>query len=183
VPCVVGNHGRLTRKPRAKLRPLESFDWLIYAMMAREINDVRGIKEIKFAISEGADYRYPVYSSRYQLTHGDQFRGGSGISGLLSPLMLGHHRKSRREASKKRGYDYLLMGHWHQLRFMGPLVVNGSLKGYDEYAEVQNYEVEPPQQAFWLTDPEWGMTIQSPVHVLHEDEPWRQHEEALLPTP
>ena len=29
IPCVVGNHGRRTRKPRAKLRAKDNFDWFL----------------------------------------------------------------------------------------------------------------------------------------------------------
>lgn len=172
VPCVVGNHGRLSRKPVMKYRAQESFDFLIYHMLARHFR-IKGATEIEFAISEGADFKYQIYNTRYQLSHGDQFRGGTGIAGLFSPLMLGHHRKSRKEAAKKTPYDHLLMGHWHQLRDMYYIIVNGSLKGYDEFAEILNFDIEPPQQAFWLTDPTWGKTIFAPIHVLGDDEYWR----------
>ena len=172
VPCVVGNHGRLTYKPRMKHRAQDNFDFLIYHMLARHFR-TKGVKEIEFAISEGADFKYQLYKTRYQLSHGDQFRGGSGIAGIFSPLMLGHHRKSRKEAAKKTPYDHLLMGHWHQLRDMYYIIVNGSLKGYDEFAEIMNFDIEPPQQAFWLTDPQWGKTIFAPIHVLGDDEYWR----------
>ncbi len=174
VPCVVGNHGRYDRKPLSKFRAQENYDFLIYHMIARHFR--QEVKEgvISFAISEAADYRYPIYNTRYQISHGDQFRGGTGIAGLYSPLMLGHHRKSRREASKKKPYDHLLMGHWHTQRDMHYILVNGSLKGYDEYAETSNFDLEPPQQLFWLTDPEHGKTVVAPVHVLDPNEPWRK---------
>ena len=171
VPCVVGNHGRMDRKPRHKGRARDSFDYLIYNLLAREF---RGVREVSFGISPGADYRYTVYRTRYQLTHGDQFRGGSGIAGLLSPLMIGDHRKRKREQAVGTPYDYLIMGHWHQLSHFKGLIVNGSLKGYDEFAMNNNFDFEPPQQAFWLTDPEHGKTIDAPIHVLDDGEYWRQ---------
>lgn len=82
VPCVVGNHGRLDKKPRAKHRASESFDYLMYHMIARHF---RNSPEVTFGISTGSDFRYTIYNTRYQLTHGDQFKGGSGIAGMLSP--------------------------------------------------------------------------------------------------
>ncbi len=176
IPCVAGNHGRLTRKPRAKFRAQDNFDYLLYHMIARETRD---LDHVTWAISEGPDYRYDVYETKYCISHGDQFRGGSGIAGLFSPLMLGHHRKSRKEASKGRTYDHLVIGHWHQLRDMGPVIVNGSLKGADEYGEVSNFEIEQPEQALWLTDPQHGRTIFAPVHVAGEDEWWRSAKVAV----
>jgi UDP-2,3-diacylglucosamine pyrophosphatase LpxH len=97
-------------------------------MIARHF---KGEEEISFAISNSSDYRYKVYNTRFRITHGDQFKGGSGISGMLSPLMLGDHRK--REKSTGTPYDYLVMGHWHQQAHVMGIIVNGNLKGYDEW--------------------------------------------------
>lgn len=173
VPCVVGNHGRLDKKVRSKGRPTESFDYLMYHMIARHFANVDGIT---FGISADADYRYTIYKSRYHLTHGDQFRGGSGISGMLSPILLGDHRKRKREAATGSPYDYLVHGHWHQLAYFRNIISNGALKGYDEYAATNNFDFEQPQQAFWLTDPQWGKTINAPVHVLSSREGWQKQE-------
>lgn len=177
IPCVVGNHGRTSRKPKAKFRAQENYDWLLYHIIAREF---RSEKRVTFNIADGADLKYTLYGTRYQLTHGDQFRGGSGIAGLLSPLMLGDHRKRKRETAVGQPYDYLVMGHWHQLAHFKGLIVNGSMKGYDEYAQISNFDFEPPQQAFWLTDSRRGKTIDAPIHVLGDDEPWRAHEPHVI---
>jgi len=167
LPCVVGNHGRRQRKPHAKNRAQDNFDYFFYHLLAKLL---AGEKGISFAISEAADQPYVVYSTRYLLTHGDQFRGGSGIAGLLSPLMIGDARKRQREQAVRRPYDYMIMGHWHQLSFLRNLIVNGSLKGFDEYAYISNFHYEPPRQAFWLTDSIHGVTIQAPIHVASTDE-------------
>lgn len=173
IPCVVGNHGRLDQKPVAKFRAQENFDWLLSHLIARNFE---GVKEVQFCVSESSDTRWEVYGTRYQATHGDQFRGGSGIAGMLSPLMIGDHRKRKREMATNTPYDYLVMGHWHQLAHFKNIIVNGSLKGYDEWASQMNFDFEPPQQAFWLTDPKWGITIKAPVHVLGGDEEWQSFE-------
>jgi hypothetical protein len=153
---VPGNHGRMTRKPIAKQRAADNLDWLLYRLLAREFaKDDR----ITWEIPTAADAHVKVYSVHHLLTHGDQFRGGSGISGAMAPLMLGAHRKSRRQMVAGRPYDYMVMGHWHQHAFLQAkgLVVGGCLKGYDEFAYVQNYEPEAPSQALWITTPEHGI--------------------------
>jgi hypothetical protein len=164
VAGVPGNHGRMTRKPIAKKRAADNLDWLLYRLLSRELAlDAR----ITWEISQAADAHVSVYSTRYLLTHGDQFRGGSGISGALAPLMLGTHRKTRRQAAAGRPYDIMLIGHWHQNIFLPSrgLLVGGCLKGYDEYAYVSNFEPEPPQQSLWITTPERGITFSAPVFV------------------
>jgi len=167
LPCVVGNHGRRQRKPHAKHRAQDNFDWFFYHLLRKLLAKEKGIE---FAISESADQPYRVFDTRFLLTHGDQFRGGSGISGMLAPLLLGDARKRQREAAVKRNYDYMVMGHWHQLAFVKGLIINGSVKGYDEYAFVSNFGFEHPRQAFWVTDPRHGVTITAPIHVIDATE-------------
>lgn len=161
VPCVVGNHGRLHRKPRAKNRVQDNFEWLIYQFAAKYFqNDDR----VTFYIPDSADALYQVYGKKFCLTHGDQFHGGTGIAGIFSPLMLGMARKQRRQSAVDAPFDILMMGHWHQLLMMESLIVNGSTKGYDEYAYVMNLPFEQPRQALFVSHPEKGLTWRLPVN-------------------
>ena len=172
IPCVTGNHGRNSMKPVKKGRNHDNFDWLIYKMLEMHFKNNGGGHDIVFNIPEGTDCRYNVYDTRYQLTHGDQFRGGSGISGIWTPITLGDHRKRQREQATKTPYDILLMGHFHQLIDGGKFMINGSLKGYDEFAASCNFGFELPRQLFWLTDPVYGKTITAPIHVYKKGEGW-----------
>jgi predicted phosphodiesterase len=160
VPVVVGNHGRTTRKPRAKLRARDNFDWFMGKALARIFaNDPR----VTFDVAEAADTLIPSYGRKVMLTHGDQASGGAGIGGIWSPIMRLDARKRQRSAAFDMPYDLLLMGHWHQLVFGPSFIVNGSLKGVDEYAFVNNFTPEPPQQAAWLMTPEHGRTLTVPI--------------------
>lgn len=162
VPCVSGNHGRNTHKIRAKGRNFTSFDWLLYQFLSKRFEDD---DRIVFHIPDGSDAYYSVYGHKYLLTHGDQFRGGDGVIGALGPIIRGDHRKRSRNAQIDMEYDTMLLGHWHQLIQLERLIVNGSLKGYDEYAYQNNFGFEPPRQALWLTHPEHGITFSMPVYV------------------
>lgn len=171
VPFVPGNHGRMSRKPQSKNRAADNLDSLFGKLLQKFNTDPR----IIIHVSESADYYYQIYKTRFGATHGDQFRGGSGIAGLMSPLMLGDHRKRSRQQAVQQPYDVLLMGHWHQLLFLGKMIINGSLKGYDEYAFTSNFAFEPPQQAFFVTDPDYGVTITAPVHCVGKSEVYTPH--------
>lgn len=162
VPCVTGNHGRNTRKPRAKQRNFSNFDWLLYTFLEKSFeND----KRVRFLVASGSDAYYSVYGHRYLLTHGDQFRGGGGIAGPLMTIVRGDHKKRSRNAQINMEYDTLLMGHWHQLIQLQRLIVNGSLKGLDEYAYAGNFGFEVPEQALWVTHPEHGITFSLPIKL------------------
>lgn len=164
VAGVVGNHGRTTRKPRAKFRAQDNFDWLVYKLLQR---DLASDKRVTMQVSPSADDRVRVYNTKYLLTHGDQFRGGSGISGAMAPLLLGVHRKMTRESASGTPFDVMVMGHWHQtlpIPQLG-LIAGGALKGYDEYAYLNNFRVEPAQLAFWVTTPQFGPQFVSSIVV------------------
>ena len=170
VAAVVGNHGRTTRKPRSKNRAGDSFDGLVYQLVARE---VRSNPNITMQIATAADLHFPVYGTRYCLTHGDQFKGGSGISGAMAPLLLGAHRKRRRDAESGNPWDVLVMGHFHTSYFLQDIIVGGSVVGYSEYAYVGNLPMEPPMAALWLNTAERGITTYNPVHLLdRKSEGW-----------
>lgn len=160
VPCVVGNHGRQSYKPRAKGRVHENFEWLIYEYLRRRFANE---KRIRFSIPDGADAEFSIYGKNYLLTHGDQFRGGTGISGLYTPLMLGMARKQRRNQAMGKPFDVMMCGHWHTYVHTNQLIVNGSVKGVDEYSYQGNFGAEPPQQALWIDHPRNGTTFRMPV--------------------
>ena len=162
VPCVSGNHGRDTHKIWSKDRHATSFDWLLYCFLAKHFATD---KRITFMIPDGPDAYFKVYGHRYLLTHGDQFRGGDGMIGALGPIIRGDHKKRSRNAQIDMEYDTLLLGHWHQLIHLNRLIVNGSLKGLDEYAYSNNFPFEIPQQALWITHPVHGITFRAPVYA------------------
>jgi len=162
VPVVVGNHGRLSRKPIYKNRAFENYDWLLAQIVARHF---AGEPAIRFEVGDGSELFYRVHGTRYFLQHGDDFIGGSGISGPFTPWMLGDLRKRRRQDAINQPYDVLIMGHWHQYTPLRRLIVNGTLKGFDEYAKHKGYEFELPTQAVWVTHPEHGITVHWPVFL------------------
>lgn len=162
VPCVTGNHGRNHKKPRAKDRNFDNFDWLIYQMLAKHFEqDAR----VSFLIPDGSDCSFAVYNHRYLLTHGDQFRGGDGMIGMLGPVTRGDMKKRARNAQIDMEYDTMMIGHWHQLHMGNRTIVNGSLKGYDEFAAMCNFGFEIPQQALWITHPTEGISFRMEVHL------------------
>lgn len=162
LPCVTGNHGRDTQKIWAKDRHHTSFDWLLFCFLAKHFE---ADKRVTFLIPDGPDAYFRIYNHRYLLSHGDQFRGGDGMIGALGPIIRGDHKKRSRNAQIDMEYDTLLLGHWHQYMHLTRLIVNGSLKGYDEYAYSNNFPFEAPQQALWLTHPRHGITFRMPVFV------------------
>jgi hypothetical protein len=163
IAAVVGNHGRNSRKPVYKRRAQSNIEWFMWRQIARMFSTD---ERVTVQVSDSMDLTVPIYATNYLITHGDEFRGGSGIQGARAPLALGQHRTSVRQMATAEPMDYLVVGHFHQ--FQPPaqgLIMGGSLKGYDEYAFGKRFRPEPPIQGFWITTPDYGPTISAPIYV------------------
>jgi hypothetical protein len=117
---------------------------------------------------------FNIFGHRYLLTHGDSLgtKGGDGIIGALGPIMRGTLKTHRSEAQIGRDFDTLLIGHWHQYITLPGLIVNNSLKGYDEYAHlVLARHFLAPRKALWFTHPEHGITAHWQVYLEKQLQP------------
>ena len=170
VPCVVGNHGRNTLKPRAKNRVYESYEWNIYCQLERWFK-AKGDTRVQFSIPGETDAYFSVLGHRFLLTHGDTLgvKGGDGIIGAIGPIARGVTKVGRSEAQIGRDFDTLLMGHYHTYIPRGdavPVIVNGALKGYDEYARLMlRVPYSRPCQALFFVNAKYGITAQWAVYL------------------
>ena len=168
VPCVIGNHGRTTIKPRHKGRAFESYEWNMYQQLERYF---RGDKRVRFMIPNETDALFSVLGHRFLLTHGDTLgvKGGDGMIGALGPITRGAIKVGRSEAQIGRDFDTLVIGHWHTYIPRGDasnVIVNGTLKGYDEYARLAlRVPYSRPSQALWFVHAKYGITAQWQVYL------------------
>lgn len=167
---VVGNHGRNTRKKRAKGRVHTSLEWNLYCQVRDHFQPItnsegeilfEGDDRFHFIIPTDTDAHFTVAGTRYMLTHGDNLgvRGGDGLIGALGPITRGKIKTRNSEAQIGRDFDILCIGHWHQWMYMPNtgVIVNGSLKGYDEFARIElRASYQPPIQGLWFEHPLYG---------------------------
>ena len=162
VPAVTGNHGRSNKKWQAKQRAALSYEWLMYQFLQRAL---AGDDRISFQVPDGPDTSFELQGTKYRLTHGDAFKSSDSVIGPVGPITRGTLKRSRMALAMSQPFDHLLLGHWHQLIWGSNFIVNGSLKGYDEYSMSYSFTPEPPCQALWLTTERHGRTIQLPVYA------------------
>lgn len=162
VPAVIGNHARNTDRIRYKGAVHTSFDWLLYSFLAKRFEKD---ERIQFQIEQATDALFQVYSHRFLLTHGNQFRGGDGIIGPLGPIFRGDAKKRARNGQIDMGYDTLMLGHFHQDIRLRRVIVGSSLVGYNEFAHGNNFPFEPPSQPLFIVHPTNGITFSMPVLV------------------
>jgi hypothetical protein len=163
VYAVVGNHGRTSKKPVFKGRVYDNVEWLFWSVLRDRLADRKS--PVVVNVSPSMDSNVTVYGRNYLLTHGDQFQGGTGISGAFAPLSLGSHRKSKRQSAAHMSMETMVLGHMHQLINIPGVIMGGCLKGYDEFAFGLNLPPEDAAQAMWVTTPERAMSMWMPIYV------------------
>ena len=162
VPCSYGNHGRTTEKKRITSGAANSFEWMLYQVLADDFADE---PRVTFHAPQSAHIYVDVYGRTLHFTHGDEVRYWGGVGGLSIPL-----KKRLPKWDSVRRSDLHHCGHFHEFLDLGHTLVNGSLIGYNAFAQSIGAEFEPPQQAFYLLDSRRGKCMVTPVWVDDADE-------------
>ncbi len=162
IPSVVGNHGRLQRKPRYKNRQVDNYEWnLLHILAAHYRNNER----VRFDIADSTQLPFSVYNTQFVASHGDEYHGGGGISGSWSPIIRGDAKQRKQAMAIAKPYQYRIIGHWHFRETIQNVRKNGSGKGWDEYAMINGYDFQIAQQDMFLVHPDMGITFEAPVYL------------------
>lgn len=152
--CCVGNHGRTTHKRRVATNIQNSYEWLLYYMLQRQL------PEIEWQLPTGYHNWLQVYDTRIRLHHGESVRYQGGVGGMTIPL-----NKAIAQWNRARPADLDILGHWHQRISTREAIVNGSLIGYSPFSVEIKAAYEPPAQAFALIHQRYGKTVEAPIFV------------------
>lgn len=154
LPCVFGNHGRMTDKLRTGNAATTSLEWMLYHQLASSFTDSR----LKWSISDGDFLYMDVFDYKLRFMHGYSVKYQSGILGIGVPIMKSIYRMNQSIKA-----DCTFMGHFHTLQFHQSYAVNGSLIGPTVYGLRLGFEPEKPQQLLRLLDKKRGFVISSSI--------------------
>lgn len=153
---IVGNHGRMSKKPTAKNQH-DNFDWMVYQLLALCLLKY---PSVKIHIPKSAFTWFKVFD-RFQcfMLHGD------GIPTNMPGIPWGGVQRRIREIERQfepliGKIDHFLIGHFHQPNVIDNrrIIVNGSVKGTDEYS-IKRYGSGSPATQLMLTfHPKRGLT-------------------------
>jgi hypothetical protein len=148
VPCLPGNHGRLTMKPSYS----RGSQWNLERYMLGELaRGFKGDKQFEFVTTDDFCVILDIEGLRVRFSHGDNVKYAGGVGGITVPL----NKARLRWNATPGGYaDLDCMGHFHQAFDGGSFVVNGSLIGMTGYARKGGFEYQPPEQVGFLVRPE-----------------------------
>ena len=143
IPCSVGNHSRITQKVHINTESGNSLEAYMYHMLSKHIEDDR----VQFIINESYFTYLDIFGMTLCFHHGHAHKYNSGVGGLYIPV-----RRAIGQWNQKRRVDLWVFGHFHSYIQDPAFVCNGSLIGWNAYADRLNVNYEPPKQTFFLLD-------------------------------
>jgi hypothetical protein len=158
VPTCVGNHGRTTTKKRIKTSCRNSYEWLLYTMLAKHYEKAR---RVRFSVGTGYHNTQEIMGRKVRFHHGDGLRYMGGVGGISIPV-----NKSIAQWDKVSPADFDIFGHWHTHLVHYPKWVScGSLMGYSEYSVEIKADFQHPTQTFIVIDRKYGLVQATPIFL------------------
>ncbi len=155
VVCNYGNHGRSTMKMYSS-GASTSYEWMLYHFLKQQY---AGEERLHWTIADGYMAYQDVLGTRLCFHHGDAVRYGGGVGGLWIPLKKKIMAWAQQTPRSVRPFHVL--GHFHQLLYDPKHgAVNGSIIGYNAYAQKLGCEMEPPQQGMFYICEESHQPVQ-----------------------
>jgi hypothetical protein len=152
-----GNHDRGTDKVMPSSLARRSFSWI----MAHHVrSQFRSDKGIEFKIADGLHLYHDVMGHTVRVTHGDPIKYAMGIGGLTIPA-------NRAISAWDHGIRAKLTihGHHHTAGDDPHRIGNGSLIGWNPFADYIKAKPEPATQVCFAIDPEYGKRLFMPIVV------------------
>ncbi len=149
-----GNHGRTGEKMRISTSAKNSYEWLLYQFLRFAFAEE---PRIKWQIGTGYNNIVDVYGFRINFSHGDRIGFQGGVGGTTIPGNKRIHRQSaglplRFEGTSMGAAHLHVWGHFHQLMYPKNFIQNGSLIGWNDFAEAIAAGYEDPQQCSFVID-------------------------------
>ena len=175
VPCVVGNHGRMTRKPPMKDKYMD-WDYMLYQWVAAFCRDQ---KNIKFDIPRSFITSFDVHNRTIVILHGDMVSGaGSGAAimnsiGKMRAVFEYGRTVGKENLSIPKHIDSVMMGHFHRIDEYdigtGEIHIAGTMKGGDEFALQRLQVFTPPKHILTYWHPQYGCIGKETIYLNKYD--------------
>lgn len=155
LPCSLGNHGRTTKRMFMQGSGT-NHEAAMYRFLAKEFE---GDSRFNF-IHPISDFVYlDVFNETMRFHHGHYVKFLGGENGLGVPLS-----KKVRKWNQSVPAGMTIIGHYHTHSMpTNDSWTNGSLIGFNAYAQSIGAPCEPPVQGFRLLDNQYGWTISAPI--------------------
>lgn len=146
LPCVTGNHSRISFKETYINPGKNNLSWIIYKVLEMLCKQCK-LNNITFIIPEGNYCTYEIYNDIILYEHGEK------LNGFNQKTVESHiHERSRQI---KKMIKFGRFGHFHEAMSYGRgrVIFNASFSGLDSYSEIKGYCSEPSQTINFYVEP------------------------------
>lgn len=140
VVCNVGNHGRTTKKMWQHNGQRNSYEWLMYHVIADEMRASK-INNVEFFIPESYFAEFSIFETSVRTHHGDAVMYQGGVGGPSIPI---NKAIAAWDVAEQVDIDYF--GHLHTFIDHHRWCMNGSLIGYSPYSVSIKAKYQRPLQ-------------------------------------
>ena len=163
VDCIYGlKHSIFTLKYKFKKRYV-NFDYIFYRILELLLRDN---KQIEFNIPKSFFDIIDIQGWKFLVYHGDDIKGWAGIPYYGMDRDIGKFRKILQYSNEK--FDYVLLAHFHTPTELGAeTIVNGSMKGADEFALGAVRQMSKATQTLFAVHKQQGITYKYNIQLDH----------------
>ena len=180
VPCVVGNHGRMTRKPPMKDKYMD-WDYMLYQWMA---SFCRNQENIEFHIPRSFITTFKIHDKVVLITHGACISGAGSSGAILNSITklrsvfqfrktLQREIEGALDGDLEQEFDSVMIGHFHRIDELdigtGELHICGTMKGPDEFALQRLQAATKPKQLVTYWHPRYGYIGKDIIYLNRYD--------------
>jgi len=181
VPAVVGNHGRMTRKIPSKEKYMD-WDYMMYQWIASFCKD---LTNVSFEIPKSFMHIFEVANQRVLIMHGDSVSGGGGLNAISGAVQKLRGVVQTGDPSGFTGFDSVMIGHFHRIDEYdigtGPLLINGTLKGGDEFTTSRLHVATAPKHLISYWHPDIGYLGKEIIYLDKFDKSDDMFTDAIIP--
>ena len=185
VPCVVGNHGRMTRKPPMKDKYMD-WDYMLYQWVS---TFCKNQENLNFHIPKSFITTFKVHDKVVLIMHGDSISGAGSsgsITGAIAKLrsVFQYRKALQREIEEAMDddaeieFDSVMIGHFHRIDEVdigtGELHICGTMKGPDEFALQRLHAATKPKQLVTYWHPQYGYVGKDVIYLNRYDKSKRK---------
>ena len=172
VPCVVGNHGRMTRKPPMKDKYMD-WDYMMYQWVS---TFCKNQDNISFELPKSYLHVFSVYNQKILIMHGDSVSGAgsnTSITRAITNLRGVMQYKDNLSNKSEIKFDSAMIGHFHRIDEIdigtGELHICGTMKGPDEFALQRLHTATKPKHLVTYWHPKYGYIGKEVIYLDRYD--------------
>jgi hypothetical protein len=161
---VIGNHGRLTKKPYFKNK-YNNFDYLCMKMIEARCEN---LENVVFQLPKSPFMIKQIFDKNFLLMHGDGIKGSMGIP-FYGLKRMDSNMSQALVVGKDIYPSHICMGHFHTQNSMdkmgGKIIMGGSLKGTDPFCLGAMFVSGEPKQKCFSVHKENGVTWEMDINL------------------